>query len=53
MLDDLGIAGPERFCRERLNEFVKAGVTQLVVFPFSAEADPNAALPRTVRAFPS
>lgn len=52
MLDDLGIAGPERFCRERLNEFAKAGVTQLVVFPFSAEADPNAALPRTVRAFP-
>jgi len=33
--------------------FAKAGVTRPVVFPFSAEPDPNTALLRTVRAFPS
>lgn len=50
-LDGLGIVGPVDFCRRRLDEFVKAGLTQPVVFPFSPDPDPRPMLSRTLRAF--
>jgi hypothetical protein len=52
MLDGLGVVGDEAFCRARIAEFARAGVTQPVIVPFApAGADP-ASLLRTLRAFP-
>jgi hypothetical protein len=49
-LDGLGVVGPAEFCRQRLAEFAKAGLTQPVVLPFSPESDPNATVARTLQA---
>lgn len=51
-VDGLGVVGPADFCRDRIAQYAKAGLTQPVVMPFSAgSADPRAAVARTVRAF--
>lgn len=50
-LDGLGGVGPADFCRRRLEEFAKAGLTHPVVFPFSPDSDPRPALTRTLQAF--
>lgn len=56
MLDGLTVTGSEAFCRERIAEFVKAGLTMPVVMPVSPEAasgsDGRASLLRTIRTFP-
>jgi probable F420-dependent oxidoreductase len=53
-LDGLGVVGPEAFCRERIAEFSRAGLTQPVIVPFapSSGGDARAAQLRTLRAFP-
>lgn len=51
-VDGLGVVGPEDFCRDRIAQYAKAGLTQPVVLPFSGGApDPHQSLLRTVRAF--
>jgi probable F420-dependent oxidoreductase len=52
MLDGLGVVGPADFCRARLQEFARYGLTQPVVVPFSPDPDPRDSLLRTVRSFP-
>jgi len=52
MLDALGVVGPEAYCRERVAEFSRAGLTMPVVVPFAPEGDRKASILRTVRAFP-
>lgn len=52
MLDGLGVVGSAEFCRARIAEFAKAGLTMPVVFPFSPDADPRSSILRTVRTFP-
>lgn len=49
-LDGLGVVGPADFCRRRLAEFAKAGLTQPVVFPFSPDPDPVPTVIRTLQA---
>ena len=49
-LDGLGVVGPAEFCRQRLAEFAKAGLTQPVVIPFSADSDPKPTVARTLQA---
>lgn len=55
-LDGLGVVGSAAFCRERIAEFARAGLTLPVVFPFTPEAGPGRAprpsLLRTIRTFP-
>ena len=53
-LDGLGVVGPEVFCRERIAEFSRAGLTQPVIVPFApgAGGDARATQLRTLRAFP-
>jgi alkanesulfonate monooxygenase SsuD/methylene tetrahydromethanopterin reductase-like flavin-dependent oxidoreductase (luciferase family) len=51
-LDGLGVVGPADFCRQRLGEFARAGLTQPVVVPFSPDPKPFSSLLRTVTAFP-
>ena len=52
-LDGLGVVGPEAFCRERIAEFARAGLTQPVIVPFApGGGDARAAQLRTLRAFP-
>jgi len=53
-LDGLGVVGPEAFCRDRIAEFTRAGLTQPVIVPFApgAGGDARAAQLRTLRAFP-
>jgi len=53
-LDGLGVVGSEAFCRERIAEFTRAGLTQPVIVPFTpgAGGDARAAQLRTLRAFP-
>jgi probable F420-dependent oxidoreductase len=51
LLDGLGVVGDEAFCRERLAQFARAGLTQPVVVPFSPDPAPLPSLLRTVRAF--
>jgi probable F420-dependent oxidoreductase len=51
VLDGLGVVGDEAFCRDRIAEFARAGLTQPVIVPF-APPDARAALLRTLRAFP-
>jgi len=50
-LDGLGVVGPEDFCRDRIAQYARAGLTQPVVLPFPGGADPRETLFRTVRAF--
>jgi len=52
LLDALGVVGPADFCRQRLAEFARAGLTMPVVFPFVTGPEPGEAVLRTVRAFP-
>jgi len=52
LLDALGVVGPEAYCRARVAEFARAGLTMPVVVPFAAEGDRKASILRTVRAFP-
>jgi alkanesulfonate monooxygenase SsuD/methylene tetrahydromethanopterin reductase-like flavin-dependent oxidoreductase (luciferase family) len=53
-LDGLGVVGPEAFCRERIAEFTRAGLTQPVIVPFApgAGGEARAVQLRTLRAFP-
>jgi probable F420-dependent oxidoreductase len=53
-LDGLGVVGPEAFCRERIAEFTRAGLTQPVIVPFAPAGggDARATQLRTLRAFP-
>ncbi len=53
-LDGLGVVGPAEFCRARIGEFARAGLTMPVVFPFSPDGggEPKPALLRTIRTFP-
>jgi len=53
-LDGLGVVGPGAFCRERIAEFARAGLTQPVIVPFApgAGADARASQLRTLRTFP-
>ncbi|MEK7446195.1 MAG: LLM class F420-dependent oxidoreductase [candidate division NC10 bacterium] len=50
-LEGLGTVGSEAFCRDRMAQYAKAGLTEPVVFPFAAGSDPVPTLFRTVRAF--
>ena len=52
MLDGLGVVGDEAFCRARIAEFARAGLTQPVVVPFAPAGAERASLLRTLRAFP-
>lgn len=52
MLDGLGVVGDEAFCRARIAEFARSGLTQPVVVPFTAAGADRASLLRTLRAFP-
>ena len=52
MLDGLGVVGDEAFCRGRIAEFARAGITQPVVVPFAPAGGERASLLRTLRAFP-
>jgi probable F420-dependent oxidoreductase len=53
VLDGLGVVGPETFCRDRIADFARAGLTMPVVLPFvPAGSDPSTAVLRTLRAFP-
>jgi probable F420-dependent oxidoreductase len=52
MLDGLGVVGDEAFCRARIAEFARAGVTQPVIVPFMPAGGERSALLRTLRAFP-
>jgi probable F420-dependent oxidoreductase len=52
-LEGLGVVGPEAFCRERIAEFTRAGLTQPVIVPFApGGGDARASQLRTLRAFP-
>jgi hypothetical protein len=53
-LEGLGVVGPESFCRERIAEFTRAGLTQPVIVPFAPGGgnDARSAQLRTLRAFP-
>jgi probable F420-dependent oxidoreductase len=52
MLDGLGVVGDEAFCRARIAEFGRSGLTQPVVVPFTPAGADRAALLRTLRSFP-
>jgi len=52
MLDGLGVVGDEAFCRTRIAEFARSGLTQPVIVPFAPPGAEKSALLRTLRAFP-
>jgi probable F420-dependent oxidoreductase len=52
MLDGLGVVGDEAFCRARIADFARSGLTQPVIVPFAPPGADRAALLRTLRAFP-
>jgi probable F420-dependent oxidoreductase len=52
VLDGLGVVGDAEFCRARVAEYAKAGLTQPVVIPFSPDPEPIPSLLRTIRTFP-
>ena len=52
LLEQLGVVGPEAFCRERIAEFARSGLTMPVVVPFAPEGDRRASMLRTIRTFP-
>jgi probable F420-dependent oxidoreductase len=51
-LEGLGVIGDEAFCRARVAEFARAGLTMPVVVPFTHEKDARTSLLRTLRTFP-
>jgi probable F420-dependent oxidoreductase len=51
-VDGLGAVGTADFCRDRIAQYVNAGVRQPVVVPFTADADPRPSILRTIRSFP-
>lgn len=51
VLDGLGVVGDAAFCRARVEEYARAGLTMPVIVPFSPDAAAPALL-RTLRAFP-
>lgn len=51
VIDGLGVVGPEPFCRARVEEFARAGLTMPVIVPFSPDRAPVPSLLRTLRAF--
>jgi alkanesulfonate monooxygenase SsuD/methylene tetrahydromethanopterin reductase-like flavin-dependent oxidoreductase (luciferase family) len=50
-LDGLGVVGSEDFCRDRIAQYAKAGLSQPVVLPFAGGGDARRTILRTVRAF--
>src|SRR5262249_56484288 len=52
VLDGLGVVGSAEFCRERVGQFAKAGLTMPVIMPFSPDSDPRSSLLGTIRSFP-
>jgi probable F420-dependent oxidoreductase len=52
MLDGLGVVGDEAFCRARIAEFARSGLTQPVIVPFAPAGAGREALLRTLRTFP-
>jgi probable F420-dependent oxidoreductase len=52
MLDGLGVVGDEAFCRGRIAEFARSGLTQPVIVPFAPAGADHGSLLRTLRAFP-
>ena len=50
VLDGLGVVGEEAFCRARVEEFARAGLTMPVIVPFSPDSAPLPSLLRTLRA---
>jgi probable F420-dependent oxidoreductase len=52
VLDCLGVVGDAAFCRSRVEDFTRAGLTMPVIAPFTHEKDAPAALLTTLRAFP-
>jgi probable F420-dependent oxidoreductase len=53
LLDALGVVGDEGYCRGRIAEFSRAGLTMPVVVPFAPDGDRKASILRTVRTFPA
>ena len=53
LLDALGVVGNEAYCRERIAEFARSGLTMPVVVPFAPEGDRRASMLRTIRTFPA
>jgi len=53
LLDALGVVGDEAYCRGRIAEFARVGLTMPVVVPFAPEGDRKASTLRTVRTFPA
>jgi probable F420-dependent oxidoreductase len=51
MLDGLGVVGDEAFCRARIAQFARSGLTQPVVVPFAPPGAGSPSLLRTLRAF--
>jgi probable F420-dependent oxidoreductase len=51
VLDGLGVVGDAAFCRGRVEEYARAGLTMPVIVPFSPDAAAPSLL-RTLRAFP-
>lgn len=53
VLDALGVVGDEAFCRARIADFARAGLSQPVIVPFAPGEDTDArtSLLRTLRAF--
>jgi len=52
VLDGLGVVGDAAFCRARVDDFTRAGLTTAVIAPFTYEKDAAPALLTTLRAFP-
>lgn len=53
VLDGLGVVGDEKFCRARIAEYERAGMTMPVVLPYVPDGvDRAASLRRTLAAFP-
>jgi probable F420-dependent oxidoreductase len=50
-LDGMGVMGPADVCRQRIKDYVDAGLTQPVVFPFTPDPQPLPSLLRTAQAF--
>jgi probable F420-dependent oxidoreductase len=51
MIDEINALGPAPACAERLQAFREAGVTHLIVAPWSAGADPVSEVTATIQAF--
>ncbi len=51
MVDALGIIGPAEMCREKVAQFVDAGIDVPVILPFTPDAVAVSAYAQTIRAF--